>query len=75
MTAITSTHDQPCGQPSAPAGAETPAARQQRRPSLLRAAVGFIASVAITIAVMIALATPESRAQRQAAALLLRGPL
>ena len=75
MDATIPANDQPGAAAAAlPAGAPS-AAAQQRRPSLVRAALGFVVSVAMTIGVMIALATPESRPQREASVLLLRGSL
>jgi hypothetical protein len=75
MDAIISATDQPGAGPAAPPAVAPPTAAQHRHPSLLRAALGFVVSVAATIAVMIALAAPEPRPQREASALLLRGSL
>ena len=75
MNAIIAATDLPGGTSAAPSPGALLAAPQDRRPSLVRAAFGFVASVAVTIALMIALASPEPRPQHQASMSLLRGSL
>jgi hypothetical protein len=75
MDAIISANDDPGAASAASPVMAPPVIPQPRRPSLVRAALGFVASLATIIAIMIVLATPESGPRREASVLLLRGSL